>query len=185
MYTEGMDILAHGIWSAYIARIRNAQTPLRRKLSVRAMIGWGIFPDLFAFTIPVLMILWSSISDGGSAWQALRPHEDIPINPSVPVRLGLALYNYSHSIVIFLAVFGLVWLIRRRPVWEMSAWAIHVLIDIPTHTRAFFPTPIFWPFSHTEFSGISWASPWFMALNYGAILIVWLYIRRLERRTPR
>jgi hypothetical protein len=52
------------------------------------------------------------------------------------------LYNVTHSLMIFLAVFLVAWAVRKRPVWELGAWGLHVLVDVPTHSSSFFPTPV-------------------------------------------
>ncbi|MCP5119140.1 MAG: hypothetical protein GY953_50715 [bacterium] len=94
------------------------------------------------------------------------------------------LYQLSHSLVTFAAVFAIVWLIRRQPSWVMLAWPLHILIDIPTHTTRFFATPFLWPISSYQFSGVSWGQRWFLILNYSALAAVFLYllIRRLRHR---
>ena len=95
------------------------------------------------------------------------------------------LYQFSHSLVIFVAVFGIVWLIRHEPSWVMLGWPLHILIDIPTHTTRFFATPFLWPISSYQFDGISWGQRWFLILNYSALASAYLYllIRRLRQRT--
>ena len=95
------------------------------------------------------------------------------------------LYQFSHSIVIFAAVFALVWIIRRRPSWLLLFWLLHILIDIPTHSMRFYPTPFLWPLSSYQFNGISWGQPWFMILNYSALAAAYLFllVRRLRRRS--
>ena len=77
-----------------------------------------------------------------------------------------------------LLVFGIAFLIFRRPIWELGGWLIHILLDIPTHSYRFFPTPVFWPFSGWKFNGLSWATPWFLIVNYAAIIIIYLLLRR-------
>jgi hypothetical protein len=37
----------------------------------------------------------------------------------------------------FAEVFGLVWPLKRRPMLELLGWALHFLIDIPTHQAIF------------------------------------------------
>ena len=44
-----MDIFAHGLWSAAAARFGKEKEP---KLSVGWSAFYGVFPDLFAFTVP-------------------------------------------------------------------------------------------------------------------------------------
>jgi hypothetical protein len=150
-----MDIFAHGLWATAAARGAN------RKIGKRIHLVWaaffGVFPDLFAFTIPFVAIVTGHPPQVDLAWK---------------------LYQISHSLFVFSAVFGLVWLIRRRPALELLGWPLHILIDIPSHTLRFFPTPFLWPVSSYHFNGISWANRWFMVVNYSAIAVVYLLLWR-------
>jgi len=104
-------------------------------------------------------------------------------------HLGLAwqLYQISHSLFVFGAVFGLAWLVLRRPAFELLGWALHILIDIPSHSLQFFATPFLWPVSSYRFDGISWGVRWFMITNYSclaaAYLLLW-WTRRRRRDLP-
>ena len=66
--------------------------------------------------------------------------------------------------------------------WEMTGWMLHSMIDIPTHTRRLYPTPFLWPLSDFTIDGISWGRPWFLALNYSALVIVFLLLRLKSRK---
>lgn len=57
----------------------------------------------------------------------------------------------------------------------MGAWFLHILMDIPTHTYRFYPTPFLWPVSDVKLNGFSWATPWFMIVNYSIIILIYLY----------
>ncbi len=88
------------------------------------------------------------------------------------------LYNATHSLIVLAAV-GLIIYVITGSLWgPLLAWLVHIIMDIPTHSKEFFPTPIFWPISSWTFPGFSWAQPWFMALNYGALILgfVWLLL---------
>ncbi len=102
-----------------------------------------------------------------------------------PPRMELAwqLYQISHSLFVFSAVFGLAWLAGRRPVLELLGWPLHILIDIPSHTLRFFPTPFLWPASSYYFNGISWANRWFLLVNYSAIAAVYAALWWTGRRS--
>jgi hypothetical protein len=67
-------------------------------------------------------------------------------------------------------------------VLELLGWVFHILIDIPTHTLRFFPTPFLWPISSYCASGISWANRWFLLANYSALAIVSFLLWRNGRR---
>jgi len=139
-----------------------------------------VFPDLFAFTIPFIWLFGNLIFGGMSFADLPRPGEIEPApQDTLPIfRLTSTLYNISHSAIIFLIVFGVVFLILRRPLWELGGWFIHILLDIPTHSYQFYPTPFLWPLSGWKFDGFSWGTPWFLILNYSAIIIAYWLLRR-------
>lgn len=172
-----MDILAHGLWSGAVVKAVNKK--ISKPLNFWKTVWWGIFPDLFAFTVPFLGLLWHFTFYGVNLADIPGPSaiEPPPTDTFWFFRLAAPLYHISHSAVIFVAVFGIVWLILRRPVLEMTAWLLHIFIDIPTHSYRFFPTPFLWPLSEWKFNGFSWGTPWFMVFNYTAIIILYFLLR--------
>ena len=161
-----MDIFAHTLWSAASAKVVKDRTQKIKSIGLAAF--FGVAPDFFAFG--PFIILWFLRNGLTAPWPQEPPGDHI-----IPQYVH-ELYHISHSLVIFAAVFALVWLIRRKPYWELSAWALHILIDIPTHTSLFFPTPFLWPLSSFQVSGIKWSTPWFMILNYSALILVLYYL---------
>lgn len=181
-----MDILAHTLWAGAGAKAIN----LKKEKTVK--VGWaaffGVFPDLFAFTLSFTWYFAASIFSFIPPIGPMHPGITEPPNPDTVfvMRLTHELYNYSHSLMIFLAVFLLVWIWRKRPMWELGGWLLHILIDIPSHSYAFYPTPFLWPFSDYKFNGYSWAHPMFMAVNYSLLLITyitftWLRFKKMKR----
>lgn len=162
-----MDILAHGLWTAVAAR--GAQKKSGRRIHAGRAAFWGIFPDLFAFGIPVALALGQRLAGTAPPIDAGR-HVHLPL-------VGL-LYPASHSFVICVPVLALVWLAARRPVLPMLGWPFHILIDMWTHSDRFYPTPILWPLSSFHVSGIAWSNRWFMLANYAALAIVYLLLWR-------
>jgi hypothetical protein len=164
-----MDIFAHAVWTNIIATIarRRQEKMHRRLLSVAWTTFWGVFPDLFTFSIPFIIGIVGWIS--GSGFQYGRE--------TITSGLAPMLYNYSHSLVIWAVVFGITWAIYRRPRWELLGWTLHILIDIPSHANGFYLTPLFFPLSGWKFThGISWAHPLFMVINYSIMLVAWIGI---------
>lgn len=156
-----MDILSHGLWGG-IAFGRKS-----RRLFWAAF-AFGVLPDLLAFGPHFANSIWSSLS--GGAFQTIDPrHGYANIPPYI-----FSIYHVTHSLVVFLAVFLLVWAWRRRPFWPMAAWGLHVLMDIPTHSLRFFPTPFLWPLSDYAFNGISWAQPIIFVPD--VLLLVLIYV---------
>ncbi|MGQ0812296.1 MAG: metal-dependent hydrolase [Nitrospiraceae bacterium] len=93
------------------------------------------------------------------------------------------LYNVTHSLVVFLILFLLVWALVKWPVWELSAWGLHVLMDIPLHSFAFFPTPFLWPLSDWKFNGRQWMTPSIVIPNATLLILLYAwYCAQLKRR---
>lgn len=145
---------------------------------------WGVAPDVFAFAPVFISVILAFLSGENSiSISNIRHPSDIePMGEDTLFifRLTRQLYNIGHSAIIFAAVFAIVAILLKKPKWSMLGWLFHILIDIPTHSYKFYPTPVFWPFSSWEFNGISWATPWFLVLDVSAMLIVSLiyFIRK-------
>jgi hypothetical protein len=175
-----MDILAHGLWATIAAKAVNKKLQASHsaavpQLNVWASAFWGIFPDLFAFTPIFIWLVFQRVS--GNNIPAFNPSNSEAFDNTTMGQLTHTLYHISHSLITFFVVTGIVFLITRRVPWEMAGWLLHILIDIPTHSQAFFPTPILWPVSGITFNGFSWAATWFMVLNYSAIIITFFFVR--------
>ena len=176
-----MDIFAHGLWAGATYKAVNKKA--KKPLNVRLAGFWGVFPDLFAFTLGFAWLFGNLIFGDMSFTDLPRPDSVEPApQDTLPIfRLTSMLYSISHSAIIFLIVFGVVFLILRRPLWELGGWFIHILLDIPTHSYQFYPTPFLWPLSGWKFDGFSWGTPWFLILNYSAIIIAYWLLRRKNR----
>jgi hypothetical protein len=153
-----MDILSHGLWGA-IAFGRKSRAGFWLAFVI------GLAPDLFSFGI-----LWMAATLGLSEKPDFS--HGTPPESTIPLYVH-QLYNVTHSFIIFLLLFVLVWLLLQRPLWELSAWGLHVLVDIPTHSFAFFPTPFLWPLSTWKFDGWQWMTPTILVPNY--VLLALLY----------
>ena len=138
----------------------------------------GMSPDIFSFGI-----LWLSVHLGISP--SIDWSKDHPDMSQVPFYVH-NLYDLTHSLIIFLAVFSLVWLWRRKPLWILGAWGLHILVDIPTHSFQFFPTPFLWPFSDFEVNGIEWGRPIIFIPNLvllGIIYAIFAFLK-LRKKKP-
>jgi len=176
-----MDIFSHGLWTN--AAYQTINKKIKKPFNIKMAVFWGVFPDLFSFTIPFIWFSANLILGNINFSDLPRPHEAEPApQDTLPIfRLTFFLYSVSHSAIIFFAVFLFLFLIFRRPIWELGGWLMHILLDIPTHSYQFYPTPVFWPLSGWKFNGLSWATPWFLVLNYSAIAIVYLIIYRKKK----
>lgn len=204
-----MDVFSHGLWSSVLAQAVNKKKK-ERKLNPWLAAWWGVFPDVFAFTILFGWTFWQNIFGSGVSF---HPAEAEPaVRDTLPIfRLTAFLYQLSHSLIIFLIALVVIVLVRhffsgRRALspplpagegrararsawhtfipWEMTAWLLHILSDIPTHSYKFYPTPFLWPISEWKFNGFSWGQWWFLLLNYSLLIIVFLLVRRKRIETP-
>lgn len=180
-----MDIFAHGLWTGAVARTANIKIEKsgREKLNVWWAAFWGIFPDLFAFTVPFIWIVFGVLS---GSFHLSQFSQQASVEPPHAdglwfFRLAATLYQLSHSIFVFTGVFFLIWLILKKIEWEIMGWLFHIIIDIPTHSYKFFPTPFLWPISGYKFNGISWGILWFMVLNYSALALFYYFLYRRRR----
>ena len=181
-----MDIFSHGLWAAAAYKAADG----KKRFNLWKAAFWGVFPDLFAFTISFLWLFGNFVFGDLSFADLPRPDEiepasdalmfgdgDIGKATSFIARVTAILYHLSHSAVVFLVIFGLVYLIFRRPIWELGGWLMHIFLDIPTHQYQVYPTPVLWPLSGWKFDGFSWETLWFLVPNYIAIIFVYLLLR--------
>ncbi|MFQ5683280.1 MAG: hypothetical protein ACE5HC_08420 [Candidatus Binatia bacterium] len=167
-----MDTLAHGLWGGV------GFYPHGTKKFTAALI-LGMSPDLFSFGL-------FHVTHPGWLKSLFAGEVSGPPPLAMLPEFVYHAYNLTHSLVIWAALFSLIWWIRRHPPWVFLAWGLHILCDIPTHSSRYFPTPYLWPFPTPFVEGISWATPWFMAANYTAIVLAYLgmlfYMRRKKRK---
>jgi len=163
-----MDTLSHGLWGSLAFGRKNAK-------SFWTAFFFGVAPDLFSFGF-FFVSTWLGIAE--------RPNFDGSEPPNqalIPPYIG-HLYNITHSLLIFLIVFGIVWLIRKAPFWEMGAWGLHIFFDIPTHSYNFFPTPFLWPLSNFKIDGHPWSDPIIFWPNLTALAMLYGYFFIFKKR---
>lgn len=75
--------------------------------------------------------------------------------PEAP-RWMYTLHHVFHSLPVLLIIIVLVRLARKRWPGEALAWGLHILVDIPTHSRDQWAPQFLWPLSDVTVDGISW-----------------------------
>jgi hypothetical protein len=149
-----MDYIAHGFWS-YIV-FNRIKKPLYAVL-------FGLLPDTASWGIIFIYLVYIRLSTG-----------ILELDDFYPWMAWL--YGLSHSlfvaIITILTVFITASITKKDLPLYMLAWPLHILIDIPTHEKDFFPTPFLWPVSDWTFSGISWGTSYFMIANYTLITLI-------------
>ena len=177
-----MDVFAHTLWTNALFHLKYRQ---QRRLRYLAAF-FGVVPDLIGFTPLFVYLIFSGRIFSG---------ERFPFQET-NWTFGFAeqAYNYTHSIVVFTIVFLLVAIIGMLYkyykskkfswwiFWPMLGWALHILIDIPTHPD-FYNTPFLFPLSDFKNThGVSWGHPVFMAINYGLLIVAYIGIYIYQKK---
>lgn len=171
-----MDTLSHAAWG-YVA-LRHGGT----RMAWRGALA-GAAPDLLFFVPSTIERVvergWAGLSVGREPgiWRAG--------GPPLPLELVEAYHRYyvfTHSLVLLALLVCALWVLRRRQwVWLAVPFALHVLMDIPTHER--YLTQPFYPLSSWSISGLSWADPRIFWPNIVALVAAygWIWRRRQGR----
>jgi hypothetical protein len=106
--------------------------------------------------------------------------------PPLVALLSHHLHCVLHSAVVAALVTLACWACTRSLWLPLLGWWSHIVIDVFTHSKDFYPSPIFYPFTQWGFDGLAWNRPWFLIANHGAIVLVvaWLLWRRFVPRQP-
>ncbi|MGY4884991.1 MAG: metal-dependent hydrolase [Nanobdellota archaeon] len=173
-----MDTISHALWGGALFKSINIKSKKKRFKFWQAAF-FGMFPDIISFVIPFIIFFIIIITQTGFNIAAIS---DTVLSPPYSNIVDM-LYNISHSLIIFSLVFLLIWLIFRRPIWIVCGWLLHILIDIPTHLKSHFPTPMLWPISNFKINGIIyWREPLFMIIDILLLIIVYWVILWKERK---
>ncbi len=158
-----MDVLSHALWT----NLAFAEAPIPVRVTAIAL---SVLPDLIPFTPMAVKNFVARRRDSAKRNHPRPRPEEMRFS-----QWAYRAYDVTHSLIVFSLMFGGVWFWMQSVPWAMLGWLGHILVDIPTHTRAFFGTPILWPISNYKFDGISWGERWFMRLNYGGIIVMYAY----------
>jgi len=108
----------------------------------------GLAPDL-----PWYLLYPAWLLARGKLRQAWRSGE-WPLPPGWVCQIHYA----SHSLLSTVFIVGLLRLRRgASPGGQALAWLLHILLDIPTHSRQRLGPRPFWPLSSWAYDGFSWA----------------------------
>lgn len=185
-----MDILAHTLWAGIgIAGLARQRRNVTRR-AVAATMALAALPDMIQM-LPVLA--WWAI--GGGAWAAVQafavamPGQE-PIMPEWVTASSHTLHCIAHSAVIAAGVSLALWVWRRTLWLPLLGWWSHIVIDVFTHSADYYASPVLYPFTERGFDGIAWITPWFMVLNYLALVMAGVTLlvssrRRSRSRSPR
>jgi len=154
-----MDTLSHGLYGGIVFGRRSVKDYITAFL-------FGVGPDILSFG-PFFLGAVFGLQDWPSRG-AEPPSSDL-----IPGFVYL-LYNFTHSFLIYGLFFLLLWFLGKKHFAQLTlGWPLHILVDIPTHSSAFFPTPFLWPASSFSIDGHPWSSPEIFIPN--VVILVGLY----------
>lgn len=169
-----MDIVSHAGWGYAVLRGRG-----KKEAWIGAVCGAG--PDLLAFTPSFI----HHALNGGLRGDRPENNPEFWRTPGpLPPEMQYVYdhyYRYSHSLVLLAAVAVVLWAAGKRSwLWFCLPYALHILMDIPTHVR--FQTPFLFPLSSWTFQGVSWSEPWIFWPNWILLIAALIYVRRRAAR---
>ena len=156
-----MDIFSHALWANIIFQQADPAT----RYTASAL---SAMPDLIPFVPSMLNKTHLKM------WLSIRKESYDEVAKKVPPWV-YRIYDITHSIPIWTAGFLIAWLVMGSIPWAAFGWLLHILIDIPTHPKNFFPTPFLWPLSNFRVTGINWAVPWFVIVNFGTLAVLYYF----------
>jgi hypothetical protein len=180
-----VDILAHTLWAGAGVVLARRRWPIAPRTAALTLL-LAALPDV----LPMLPLVgWWLFGDGTlaalrAAAIAVPGHE--PALPALLQQWSWHLHCVMHSAVVAGAAtlaLALAVRARRRRFWiPLLGWWSHIAIDVFTHSAAYYPAPVLYPFSQRGFDGLAWNTPWFLGLNYVVLaavsLALWLSRRR-------
>ena len=176
-----MDIVAHTLWAAAGAVVIHRRRPMSRGTAMIAL-PLAAVPDVIHL-LPLAG--WWLFGDGSFA--ALRAYAvavpgQEPVLPQLVGLLSHHLHCVMHSAPIAAGATLALWAVLRTLWIPLLGWWSHIVIDVFTHSADYYAVPVLYPFSYRGFDGIAWITPWFMALNYGALATVGAWLLMSRRR---
>ena len=149
-----MDTFSHALWGKGLFGYRGYG---------KLAIFFGAMPDLVSFGL----LFAIQILDGTYVPGA-------PKLNSIPDWLFFN-YDVSHSYVTAFFFLFIAYKFNKRIAFAMLGWPFHILLDFPFHSKEYFPTKIFYPFTDFSFDGIPWTSPEVWFPNIAGILVLFAY----------
>ncbi|MEO5635102.1 MAG: hypothetical protein ABIS26_00065 [Candidatus Paceibacterota bacterium] len=156
-----MDIFSHGLYGGIAFGKRSKRDYITAFL-------FGIGSDLLAFAPYILSILFglAPLPSG-----KIEP----PVSGGVPTYVH-SLYYFTHSLVIYAVFFALLLYLGKKNLAKLTfGWPLHILVDIPTHSSAFFPTYFLWPVSNFSFNGTPWIEPKIFIPNVIVLMLLYIF----------
>lgn len=181
-----MDTLAHALWAGAGAKALGRHRAVSARVTA-GIVALAVLPD-----VPHLLPMLTWALESHAPLSFIR---DILVatpgtEPSMPVAmhaLGRQLYDTMHSAIVAAAVTAVVWMLHGAFPIVLLGWWSQIVIDVFTHSRAYYPVAVLYPLSDRAFDGIAWNTPWFFVVNYLLLIAtyVWLLATRRKQQGTR
>jgi hypothetical protein len=171
-----MDLLAHVVYGATVCSrtglaggaVGTKTRPWLTDWTVWCAVLFALLPDAVSMGMPFLAH-WENGMEG---------HFFRDIGDDAILR-----YRYMHSLLVALAVSGLLRLAWKPLFVPSLAWALHVIMDALTHGAGKYQTTVFYPLSTWAFEGIRWWQHPELVIGYWILLpVIWLALWMWRRR---
>tara|TARA_B110000003_G_C16316348_1_gene404932 strand:- start:63 stop:551 length:489 start_codon:yes stop_codon:yes gene_type:complete len=149
-----MDTLSHALWGKGLFGYRGYG---------KLALFFGAMPDLSSFGLFFIIQIINGVYTPGA--------------PKLETLPDWLFFNYdiSHSFITSFACIIFVNFFNKQIAFTMLAWPFHILLDFPFHSKAYFPTKLFYPVSNLSFDGIPWSNPEIWFPNIAGIIILFIY----------
>lgn len=160
-----MDLFSHVLWTCL---------GTRNKLWDEEALLFAVLPDIGFLLIMMYVIFGKPMDQDFADAMATLP------------RSFLIIYRLLHSFVTLGIVSVIVWKLSPKLLPALSAWAMHICMDIPFHGGALFGTRFLYPIlPDFYFSGLSWGDYRVLAASYFLLLVMWYYLEMRELKKHR
>jgi hypothetical protein len=179
-----VDTFSHAAWG-YIS-LRAMRKDTRAGKQARSISWWGAAlagaaPDLL-FAIPLFVQRALGFGTpppvnppGNDIWKANGP----PL-PQYLVEGYERYYVKSHSLLLVAVACAILWASgKRRWLWLAVPYALHIVMDIPTHER--FETQPLWPLSSWRIQGLTWGDPRIFLPNIALLGCAYVWLWKTKR----
>ncbi|MBI2221142.1 MAG: metal-dependent hydrolase [Acidobacteria bacterium] len=179
-----MDTLSHAAWGVATLRSARKETPAggsQRRVHWWAAALAGAAPDLLFF-VPSRIEWWlarGTLDFPFSAEPGIWREGGPPLPPDLVMAYG-RYYVKTHSLVLLAVVCLALWATgRKRWLWLAAPYALHILMDMPTHER--YRTQPLWPLSSWQIHGLTWGDPRIFFPHLAILIGVYVWLRKTER----
>jgi len=154
-----MDLFSHVLWT---------RTLTRNKLWDQEALLFAVLPDAGFLLIMLYVIFGKPMNlDFFDAMKTIPP-------------AFLIIYHMLHSFVTVGITALILWKLRPKLLPALSAWVLHICMDIPFHSDLFGTRFLYPILPEFYVSGMSWGDWRVLAASYFMLLVAWYYMEMRE-----